>query len=167
MVPQSWRVGSIEPVGRPPAQINDGHVRLSQERQTHRIRLIGELHTYFRSRVEDEPVAPPRPKMRADPGGGCLIGGYPKSAAAAGVSPHRTAPNLPRTLPGTQEKGHPKAAFSTKHGTASVRCSAKPQCALQSAGAWRTKRPHHRQCPKPPPTWATRRAPCRPDGPAH
>ena len=53
MVPQSWRVGSIEPAGRPPAQINGGHVRLSQERPTHRIRLIGELHTFFRCRVKD------------------------------------------------------------------------------------------------------------------
>ena len=29
--------------------------------------------------------------LRADPGGGCLIGGYPKSAAAAGVNPHLPA----------------------------------------------------------------------------
>ncbi len=49
--------------------------------------------------------------LRVDPGGGCLIGGYPKSAAAAGVSPHRTAPDLPRTQPGPIEEGHPKAAF--------------------------------------------------------
>ena len=47
MVPLSWRVGSTEPGGRPPAQINGGHTGALQDASAHKIRLIGELHTFI------------------------------------------------------------------------------------------------------------------------
>ena len=46
MVPLSWRVGSTEPGGRPPAQINGGHTASLQDDAAHKIRLIGGLHTF-------------------------------------------------------------------------------------------------------------------------
>jgi hypothetical protein len=47
-VRRSWRVGSTEPGGRPPAQINGGHTGALQNASAHRIRLIGGLHTFIK-----------------------------------------------------------------------------------------------------------------------